>query len=89
MTTQAYEVIVGANGEQPQENAIANASGKLFGELHGEDADVFDVNVYGGGEQDYGIGLCVAFESESIAREALIEDLPFVESFVGVHYEEL
>lgn len=52
MPTQAFEVIVSQNGEQSENNAVANASKYLAyadrTDTFGYHGDVFDVNVYGG-----------------------------------------
>lgn len=96
MPIEGFEVIVSANGEQPENNAVANASKYLAyadqTDTFDHKGDVFDVNVYDGDEgRDYGIGLCFAapIVSDDHLKRFMDEmtTLARVESVERVHYE--
>jgi hypothetical protein len=56
--TEAFEVIVGTYLRENRDMAIAQAS-KVLSEIHEySDGDLFEVNVYGGGDQQIAVGLC-------------------------------
>jgi hypothetical protein len=77
--SEAYEVIVTRDGRMREQSAIASAAGYVCATAAG---DVFDVNVYGGGSEDYGIGICVAFE-ENVPG---FDDMEHVESADRISY---
>lgn len=92
---KAYEIIVSQNGEQSEQNAIANATNTLSQiatDLNVE-FDVFDVNVYDGEDgRDYGIGLCAAIDATETTHESFLITLDnesAVESVEEVHHEPL
>jgi len=96
MPTVAYEVIVSQSGNQSENVAVANAVKEIVYADTSKSfayADVFDVNIYGGGSQDYGIGVCVAIPiaaSQDKARfEKEMDTLAKVETFEEVHYQRL
>ncbi len=97
MPTVAYEVIVSQSGNQPENNAVANAAKYLSyadrTDTVGYHGDIFDVNVYGRNEFDWGIGLCVALPVASpddrLRFESEMEQLAKVESFEEVHYQRV
>jgi hypothetical protein len=65
--TEAFEVIVGTRLRQNRDQAIARAT-QLLSEVHEfQEGDIFDVNVYGGGDQRFGIGLC--FDTDIIVGD--------------------
>jgi hypothetical protein len=96
MPTVAYEVIVSQSANQSKNNAVANAAKYLSyadqTDTVGYHGDVFDVNVYGRGEFDWGVGICVAFPVASPQDKAEFESemelIAKVESFEEVHYEK-
>jgi len=98
MPTEAFEVIVSQPGEMSEQVAIASAAKYLaysdITDTYGYHGDTFDINVYGGDEdQDWGIGICFAAkiphngELERFMDE--LEMLSSVESFERVHYERI
>lgn len=87
--TTSVEAIVGTRLRENREQAIAVASQKL-GDVDGfTDGDIFDVNVYGGGTENFGIGLCFAAERDADALLEALEENEYVETVERIHYERL
>lgn len=92
---KAYEVIISQDSEQPEKNAIANATSKLnrIAAESRTEFDIFDVNVYDGENgRAYGIGLCAAIDATEAEHDSLINSLDSadtVESIEEVHHEPL
>lgn len=92
---KAYEIIISQATEQPEKNAIANATNRLskIATSVNVDFDIFDVNVYSGyGDVNYGIGLCAAIDATDTTHESFLISLDTdsdVESVEEVHHEPL
>lgn len=90
----AYEIIVSESGSKPEEIATASATNHIsqLAQTYGVSLDVFDVNIYGGTDEDYGIGLCVATESAKPLVSQFIKNVTIddsVETYEEVSYEHI
>lgn len=90
----AFEIIVGQPQRKTESVATASAMNTVsqVAQTYGVSLDVFDVNVYGGGNEDYGIGVCVATEDADPLVSKFtktIELTDSVESLEEVSYEKL
>ena len=93
--TEAFEVIVGTYLRENEQQAIARAS-QLLSELHQyQHGDLFDVNVYGGGDETFGIGLCFSTDIMMGDDYALKEFMDAttehraIEAVERIHHEQM
>jgi len=92
---EAFEVIVGTRMRENREQAVAEAS-KMLSEIREfRDGDLFDVNVYGGGDETFAIGLCFATDIQMNDDHGLKKFMDAttehraIESVERIHFEYL